>query len=300
MKTRSLDIKGEVIEEAYRKCADAAKNASSSFYISFQHLPKIKRDAIYSIYVFCRLCDDAVDDPAQKDEASRRLDDLSVALNEAYKGNATDWYWIALNDTRRRFGLNFGCLSDVIEGCRMDIRGTRYETFEDLVVYCRRVASSVGIACLEVFGYEDERAPGYAIDLGIGMQLTNIIRDLAEDTPEGRLYIPLEDMERFSYSEKDLANNLVNENLRSLVRFQLERAKDYLQKGKRLLPLLDRNSRLCSESMAVNYGYLLRRVEAENYDVLNNKIRLRKWDKFKLAMSFLIKRRIGKIGYRDV
>lgn len=272
------------VDSAYDECAAITKAASTNFYYAFLTLPPEKRRAIYATYAFCRLCDDIVDEPDRRATAAVELKNVRAKLAATYRGETDGPIWTALDDARRRFGVRHEHFSAVIDGCEMDLAGARYETFEDLVEYCKRVASAVGLVCIEVCGYDDKAAVEYAVDLGIAMQLTNIIRDVAEDAAEGRIYLPQEDLRRFDYSEADLMTGVVNGNLRKLIEFEVQRAHKYFDSGYRLFPLLDRKARACPETMASVYKSLLDRIESADYDVLSNRVSLGTTRKLALAL----------------
>ena len=181
--TRAEVLDPAAVMQAYLECQTITKASSTNFYYAFLTLPPQKRYAIYATYAFCRLCDDIVDDPARRTTAENDLADLRRQLQDTYDGRPDGPVWTALADAQRRFGIPMGHFSDVIDGCKMDLTKNSYETFEELVQYCRRVASAPGLICIEIFGYTDERAVEYAIDLGIAMQLTNIARDVARRRP---------------------------------------------------------------------------------------------------------------------
>ena len=272
----------EQIARAYKVVADATKAASSNFYYAFITLPPEKRNSVYAGYAFCRLADDIVDEGEYGDGAAGALDSLQSKLAEAYDGAPDGDMWLALGDTLHRFPIDRQHLLDVVEGCRMDLEGAEYETFDDLVKYCKLVASATGLALIEVFGYEDERAVEYATDLGIALQLTNILRDITEDLDIGRVYLPAEELAEYGVSVDDLRNKRVTPEFRNLMKFQVERARNYLASGVRLFPLLDKQSRSCPETMTSVYQTLLDQIERNDYDVLNTRIGLSKFQKFKL------------------
>ena len=156
----------------------------------------------------------------------------------------------------------------------MDLTQTRYRTFDELRDYCYKVASVVGLISIEVFGYRDPAAREYAVDLGIAMQLTNILRDIKEDAQRGRVYIPLDELESFGYSERDLQGSVVNGAYRDLMRFQVDRARSYFASGRRLMPALPLNSRACPAVLAALYSAILDRIEAAGFDVFQERIGL--------------------------
>ena len=272
----------EQIAHAYRAVADATKAASSNFYYAFVTLPPAKRNSVYAGYAFCRLADDIVDNGEYGDDAGEALDSLRVKLADAYDGRADGDMWLALGDTLHRYPIDQRHLLDVLDGCLMDLDGAKYETFDDLLKYCKLVASATGLALIEVFGYEDERAVKYATDLGIALQLTNILRDITEDLENGRVYLPADELAEYGVSVDDLRNKRVTPEFRRFMRFQVERARKYLASGVRLFPLLDRQSRSCPQTMTSVYQTLLDQIEKNDYDVLNNRVGLSKFQKFRL------------------
>ena len=264
---------GAAVEAAYRTCRARTKQSASSFYYAFLLLPRHKRSAIYATYAFCRLCDDIVDEPVgDGSKPAERLHEVRVGLDRAYEGRPGGDMWLALNDASARFGVRRRHFRDIIDGVEMDLERSRYETFEDLRRYCHRVASAVGLVCIEICGYRDERAVDHAVDLGIAMQLTNILRDVKEDAQRGRVYIPLEDLRRFGCTERELIDGRVNDAFRSLMAFEVARARRYFESGSRLFPLLDRRSRACTSGMHAVYSRLLDRIERAGYDVFNSRV----------------------------
>jgi phytoene synthase len=286
------------IADAYEVVAASTKAASSNFYYAFITLPPGKRNAVYAGYAFCRLADDIVDDGEYGERTGEELDSLERRLANAYAGLAPRAgesraeMWIALSDTVHNYPINQQHLLDVVDGCRMDLNGATYETWDDLVVYCTRVASATGLALIEVFGYEDERAVEYAIDLGIALQLTNILRDITEDLEIGRIYLPLEELAEYAVSIDDLLHKRVTPEFVRFMEFQVARARKYLASGVRLFPLIDSESRKCPETMTQVYEILLNRIEKHGYDTLNQRISLTKFQKLKL-ISVIWLRRLG-------
>ena len=272
----------EQIERAYEVVAEATKAASSNFYYAFITLPSDKRNSVYAGYAFCRLADDIVDDGEYGDGAGEALDSLRVKLADAYDGRAEGDMWIALGDTLHRYPIDRRHLLDVVDGCRMDLDGATYETFDDLIRYCKLVASATGLALIEVFGYEDERAVEYATDLGIALQLINILRDITEDLEIGRVYLPARELAEYGVSVDDLRNRRATPEFRRFMKFQVGRARKYLASGIRLFPLLDSQSRSCPETMVSVYQSLLGQIEKNDYDVLNNRVGLSKFQKLRL------------------
>ena len=262
------------LDQAYEYCRRLTKERAKNFYYAFITLPAMKRRAIYAVYAFCRLCDDATDDFIEVEEKMRLVAEQRALLARACAGEPEGQVYVALEDTINTYSLPMEYLEEVINGVEMDISKSRYSTFEELREYCYRVASSVGLICIEIFGYNDPGAREYAVDLGLAMQLTNILRDVEEDVERDRLYIPQEELARFGCSEEDIFQGRVDDGFRDLMRFQVERAREYFRKGKQLLPLLSPRSRACPAVLHGTYSRLLDRIEASDYNVFGRRVSL--------------------------
>lgn len=264
--------------QAYAQCESITRAAAGNFYWGIRLLPRHKRLGMCAIYAFARRVDD-IGDGALEDELKRtRLQEQSqaLALIAAGKAPPQDPVIFALADSMRRFELPADALSELIEGVRMDLRGTRYERFEDLVVYCRRVAGGIGRLSLAVFGSrEGERAFPLAEELGVALQLTNILRDIREDAIGGRVYLPLSELERFGVlqagAREDPAERLTAQivqgsdsaELAALMRFQARRARVWFERGGALVELLDRRSAACVLAMSGIYRRVLERIDED-------------------------------------
>ena len=272
------------VDQAYDWCRDITRREAKNFYYAFITLPPAKRRAIYAAYAFCRLCDDAVD---EDDPIPRKLELLSVLrqqLEEAFSDEAsttesTGPVFQALAHSSATYGIDQALYQDIITGVESDLTAKRYRDFEELRDYCYHVASVVGLICIEIFGYTDPRARQYAVDLGLAMQLTNIIRDVEEDLGRDRVYLPQEDLDRFGYSEERLFSGEVDDSFRELMRFQVERARSYFRSGLRLLPLLPARARPCPAVMAKIYMRILDRAEEADFNVFNGRPSLSKREK---------------------
>jgi phytoene synthase len=253
----------------------------TNFYYSFLVLPAEKRRAIVAVWDFCRAIDDAVDeappglDPSDSRGAASRLawwrDELAAWYGQ---GSPRSTEGASLAPFIQRFSLPRDAFDAVIDGVAMDLQRSRYATFDELREYCLRVASAVGLLCIEIFGYTDPRTRGYALDLGIALQLTNIIRDVGADLARGRIYLPGEDLARFGCTEDDVRAGVVSDRVRSLLAYQCSRAADYYDKAERELPPGDRRRMVAARIMAGIYHAILDRIEMSGYDVFNRTIRV--------------------------
>ena len=271
------------LRESYRHCQQVTRSAARNFYFAFVTLPPHQRRAIYASYAFCRLCDDIADEPGAAETQMKGLARAREALAQAYAGKPEDPVFTALADVASTFNIPEAYFQDVIAGVEMDLSQHRYANFDDLRTYCYRVASTVGLICIEVFGYQDARAKEYAVDLGLAMQLTNIIRDIKEDAERGRIYLPQDEMARFGYSEESLQRGIIDDSFRALMVFQTQRAREYFDSGARLMPLLPLRSRACPSVLHGLYGRLLDRIEARGFDVFQGRTRLRTQEKLLLT-----------------
>lgn len=259
-------------------------SAGSSFYYSFLLLPSAKRKAIKNIYALCRILDDIVDNDAQGRDPIAELQHWRDEIESCYQGYPSTVFGEQLLDTIDEFELPRQPFIDLIDGMEMDLEWQSYQTFADLREYCYRVASAVGLICIEIFGYESLRTREYAVNLGLALQLTNIMRDLKEDIARGRIYIPIEDLERFGYSEQDLRNNLYNAPFIQLMKHEHARAVSYFERAAASLPEGDRASMFAAEIMSTIYRELLDNIAAAQFDVYRNRITVPKMRRLKIAL----------------
>ena len=261
------------LKAAYEHCKRVTRAEAKNFYYAFRTLPATKRRAIYAAYAFCRLCDDIADGDLPLDDKSRLLDETRARLSSDTDVDRSPVF-LALRDTIDSFDIPVRYFHEVIDGVEMDLTRTRYGTFEELEIYCYRVASAVGLVCIEIFGYTDERAKEYAVDMGLAMQLTNIVRDVREDSLRGRIYVPLDELERFGYTEPDLERGVMNEPFRQLMGYQTARAREHFERGSRIVPLLSADSRACLALLHGVYSRILDRIEAAGFDVYSGRVGL--------------------------
>ena len=262
------------LERAYGYCQKITRSRAKNFYYAFMTLPANKRRAVYAAYAFCRLCDDIADEDHSSKEKRLLLSRTRDMLHQSRNGTVADPVFRALGDTATVYGIPAQYFQDIIDGVEMDLVHTRFQSFDELRTYCYRVASTVGLISIEVFGYKDPRAKEYAIDLGIAMQLTNIMRDIKEDAQRGRIYIPMEEMARFGYSERELEEEVLNEAFRNLMRYQVARARCCFARGRRLIPLLSPRARACPAVLIAIYSDILDRIEACDFNVFRQRIGL--------------------------
>ncbi len=259
----------------------------TSFYYSFLVLPPWKRRAIIAVWDFCRAVDDAVDEvvpeaewkgglsPDARARAETQLTLWRAEVDACYGGRQPSTrQGRALQPFVREFPLPRDQFEALIDGVEMDLDHVRYQTFEALAGYCRRVASAVGLICLEIFGYRDPAAREYAVNLGLALQLTNIIRDVAADLASGRVYLPAEDLSRYGVTENDLRAGLVTPAVRALLEFEGNRARQYYAAAARCRPAADARSLLAAEIMGGIYFEILTRIEKAGYDVFSRRIRV--------------------------
>ena len=264
----------------------------TNFYYSFLVLPAEKRAAIMAVWDFCRAVDDAVDEADPGDAAS----EVAAWRREVAAcfdgGSPATPQGRALQPLIAAFGLRRSAFDALIEGVEMDLGSRRYETFDELYEYCIRVASAVGLMCVEIFGYTDSRARVYATELGVALQLTNILRDVPEDLSRGRVYIPQEDFRRFSCTEEDLQREVAGAGrgvwspaVRRLLRHQAERAREYYARAAAVLPSCDARRLVAAEIMGAVYRAILTRIERADYDVFSQVVRVPRPQRAAIAVA---------------
>lgn len=266
------------LEKAYKYCESITKTHAKSFYFAAKFLPKHKRKAVYPIYAFCRHVDDAIDEIGDSDEASaiQIVEDWKLRLNAVYKQNNEEQrtknkeqnqVLLAWQDLLKTYKIPQNLPFELMQGVLMDTHIKRYQTFDELYIYCYRVASTVGLMASEIFGYEDEKTLEYAEALGIAMQLTNILRDIKEDAAMNRIYLPQEDLQKFNVSEEQIFGGEFNENFVELMKFEISRAKNYYAIAEKGIALLEKDTRFTVLLAARIYANILQKIEAQNYNV---------------------------------
>ncbi|MGA9117206.1 MAG: presqualene diphosphate synthase HpnD [Bacteroidota bacterium] len=272
--------------------AAIAKQSNTSFYYSFSLLPRHKRDAIRTVYAFCRRTDDIVDEEADTSARTVLLTGWRSELGRALEGTSSSPLLNQLSATARKFNIPVVHFYDLIRGMEMDLTRTRYETFEELEEYCRLVASSVGLMCRQIFGYRKESTREYAVSLGIALQLTNILRDIADDAARGRIYIPQEDLRRFGCPEEDLLGGRYTPAFRTLMAFQVERARGYFARAQAILEREDKGCFFPARIMWSVYAHLLNRIERRGYNVFERRITLPRLLKVLITVRYWLSHRL--------
>lgn len=278
----TIDRAGAVeLDAAYAVCRAIARREAKNFYYAFVALPLAKRNAICAIYAFMRKADDLSDDESIPcDERRRQLGVWIAAWHEAREGASTnDPVFIAVRDAAAHFSIPFSLLDELIAGVTMDLEANSsaapdtYATFADLYHYCYLVASVVGLVCIRIFGYSDARAEKLAEETGVAFQLTNILRDVAEDAERNRIYLPLEDLAAHHVSVDQLLHHSgpVTSQERNLLREIGDRAENYYRSAQQLLPLIDAESRPALWVLVSIYHALLKRIEKADYDVFSKR-----------------------------
>jgi phytoene synthase len=264
-------------------CQEKAASSGSSFYYSFLFLPPERRRAITALYAFCREVDDVVDEGMDPQVAAAKLAWWRAEVANLFAGRPQHPVTRALEPHRENFGLSAARLNDIIDGMQMDLQQTRYLDWAALEKYCYRVAGVVGLLAARIFGYRDERTLEYAKNLGIAFQLTNIIRDVGEDARKNRVYLPIEDLQRFGVPAADILQAKETPAFRSLMEFQAERARGYYQRAMSSLPAADRRAQRPGLIMAAIYRTLLDEIQREGFRVLTRRTSLTPLRKFWIA-----------------
>lgn len=268
---------------AYAECRAFTKRRATNFYYAFSSLPRGKRNAIYAAYAFAGTVDDAVDEAGSRELRLQRLAEARGILARAYGDERAapaeageDWLAVALGDAAARFDIPREYFDDLIAGMEQDLDQRRYETYAELLDYCYKAASVIGLICVEIFGYDRSRAGlarEAAIDMGRALQLTNILRDVREDAARDRIYLAQEDLRRHGYGDADVLANRYNDEFRALMADYAGRARALYDSGLRLIPLLDGpRSRMCCNGLQGVYRSILAEIVKRDYDVYSARV----------------------------
>jgi phytoene synthase len=292
---------------AYSVCKGITRAAAKNFYYAFLVLPRRKREALCAIYAFMRRCDDITDDTTLSfAERRQKLDNWLDALHAAQQGHPTDdAILLALTDAQRHYSIPAGLLDELAHGTAMDIEveegqssgdpsasrlNVHYQTFEDLRLYCHRVASVVGLVCIHVFGYRDPAAENLAERCGLAFQLTNIIRDVKEDAAMGRVYFPEEDLAKFDLRAHEFLQAQDPSRFRSLLAFEAGRAREYYTSGDELISYISEDSQPALWVLVNIYRSLLEKIAVKQYDVFTAKVSLTSWEKLRILGKGFLRR----------
>lgn len=265
---------------------EISKKSKSSFYYAFNLLPEEKRDAMNTVYAFCRKTDDIVDENSDSTDVKyEKLRKWRIEFEKSFSGHSEFALLNKLGTTISNFNIPLDPFFELIKGMEMDLQKDRYKSFDDLQLYCYRVASTVGLMCIEIFGYKHPSTKQFAVDLGIALQMTNILRDIGKDAKNGRIYLPQEDLIKFNYTEKEILSLIYNNNFRDLMIYESSRAKQYFNSATANLDLDDKKTMFAARAMQHIYYKMLENIIAADYDVFNNDIKVSKFEKAGIALG---------------
>jgi len=278
------------LSEAYAHCRQVAHRSGPNFSVGFRFLPQPKRDAVYATYAFCRFVDDIVDEEPGGD-VRERIDLWEEELGRCYSGSPTHPITVALADAAAHYPIPKEAFAGLIEGCRMDLVKNRYASYEELLVYSDLVATTISSMSLAIFGYKDDSAVERGRDLATAFQLTNIIRDVGEDTEKDRIYLPRDELDRFGVSESELMAKKMTPRFVELMRFQIARVRELYHRAEPLLDVIEPDARRCTCLMGSVYYRILEKIERLGYRVFDDRIGLSLPAKLALvARAFLSKK----------
>lgn len=265
-----------------------ARRSKSNLAFALSTLSRARKEDMMVFYAFCRVVDDIADEPGESvAERRRALDQWKNGLLRGFEN--PDELQAEVAELPKRYAIDPSLLVQIIDGVSCDFTQSRYETYESLLAYCYKVASVVGLVSIEIFGYKNANSREYAIALGYALQLTNIIRDVAEDARNGRIYLPLEDLRRFEVTESQILQGEFTPGFEALMEFQYERAHAFYEKAERLLPSEDRQHMLAAEMMAQVYSEILEKIRRKRFQVFGKRIGLTKVRKFLILGAYTIR-----------
>jgi 15-cis-phytoene synthase len=282
---------------SYKSAEYVARSRARNFYYSFMVMPPHKRLAFCAVYAFMRYCDDISDGDSQIGSKREMLSQWRKKLDAVYSGDVQGNPILpAFQDAVNNFSIPAVYFHWIIDGAQMDLDSFQYDTFQDLYRYCFNVASAVGLVCLQIFGFDEPSAKGYAEQCGIAFQLTNILRDVKEDAAMGRIYLPAEDLRKFNYTPEELSRGVIDERFRKLMSFEATRARAYYANARNLLPLVEVSSRPALWAMIEIYERILNKIVKQRFDVFHRSIHLPKVEKLSIALKALAMRFTCAVG----
>lgn len=282
--------------DAQAYCTAYTKHSGSNFYYSFLFLPSAKREAMYTVYAFCKAVDSAVDEPPVDSNPKEELKRWRNELDAVYQGNPSFPISVSLAHHVKALSIPKAYFEELIKGVEMDLFNNRYVTFDELSLYCYRVASVVGLICLHIFGVTSPRAQDYAVDLGMAFQMTNILRDLGIDAKQGRIYLPLDDLRACNYPEKSMLQQSYSPEFKTLMQRETARARHYYDKAHAAfmaLPQSERAALTVAEIMRGIYGRILTKIEQSDFRVFGSRIGLSTTHRLAIALSIWLRSRFS-------
>lgn len=294
------EVENRDLKRAYAFCREITRRHAKTFYLAIRFLPNEKQRSIFALYSLCRQLDDLVDEAESRENRGHTVYSVRktlenwkrrlVRIDRISKGD--HHILLAFSDVMRRFKIPLELPLQLLTGVGTDLQKKRYENFGELYEYSYRVASVVGLMCCEIFGYRTPEAREYAIDLGIAMQLTNILRDIGEDLQRNRIYLPRDEMGRFGVTEDDLFAHRLNDRFRSLMNWQINRARFYYRRSELGIPMLSSDSRLPVYLARYNYSRILEKIEEIDYRVFEQRAFLNCTEKLSILPGILCRKRI--------
>jgi len=273
---------------------EITQSSKTNFLYSFSLLPKDKYEAINTVYAFCRQTDDIVDNEMDSTELKfRKIREWKNEFEKALKGTSSYALLNQVTKIIRNFNIPVEPFFELIKGMEADLQVSRYKDFNTLYQYCFRAAATVGLMCIEIFGYKTQSAKEYAVNLGIALQLTNILRDVKFDALNGRIYLPEEDMKKFGYTEDDLMNFRYNESFVELMKYECKRARDYFEKANNAFAKEDRKQLFPARIMQKIYFNILQKIEKMNYNVFRKKAKVSKLKKLYYTFGVFVKYKLA-------
>jgi phytoene synthase len=279
-------------QKGYQKAKLITRQYATTFYAASRFLPREKRLAAYAVYAVCRISDDSIDLPQNPSLSPiDSIKAMKIRIHTAYTTDPiTDNLLAAFKDTVTHYAIPERYFTELLAGMEMDITQNRYSHFDELYTYCYRVAGIVGLIMLKIFGASDPKAESSAVELGVALQLTNIIRDIKEDLERGRIYLPQEDMQRFGVTEADIAGHRLNDNFKKLLQFEITRARQYYHQAVKGIRLIgDKRGRLVALAIKELYAAILEETEKNNYDIFSRRLYVKPLKRCSILLKIILR-----------